>query len=75
LAVDQEPVATENHYGLDSRPLADGNRQVANCRHQGSIESGAKLGIAGNLVNRIRLNCHELQGIIEIGTALSSHFL
>ncbi len=65
LGIDQQAVAAEDDYRLDSGPLTDGDREVANCRHQGSIDSGAMLGMATNLVNHIRLNCRQLQGIIE----------
>ncbi len=65
LAVDQQAIAAENDDRLDAWPLTDGDSEVANGRHQCSIESGAKLDMASNLVKRIRLNCHELQGIIE----------
>ena len=65
LAVDEKAIAAEYHNGLDAGALTNGNRKVANGRHQGSIESRAKLDMASNLVEHIRLNCHELQGIIE----------
>lgn len=65
LAVYEKPVAAEHYHGLNAGPLANGDCQVANCRHQGFVVRGTNLGIRGNLVNRIRLNCHELQGIIE----------
>ena len=75
LTVDQKPVATEYYNGLDAGPLANGDCEVANGRHQSSVKGVANLNIGGNLVNRIRLNCHDLQGIIDrrIGTAV--HFL
>ena len=65
LAVDEKAVAAEHYYGLDPGASSYGDGEVANGRHQAPLEDFANLIIAGNLVNRIRLNCHELQGIIE----------
>lgn len=75
LAVDQKPVAAEHYDGFDAGPSSNGDCEVANSRHQAPVKSVANLDIAGNLVKRIRLNCHELQGIIESGAAMPLHFL